>query len=356
MTDLLQRGIEIILRNQSLSGAYVACPNFPTYQYSWFRDGSFIAYSMDCVGRYESAARFHQWAASAINKREEIVGRAIAKSRQGERLSGADILHTRYSLDGSDDSADSWPNFQLDGFGTWLWALEEHRRLSKTSLPEEWSRAANLAASYLTALWQQPCYDCWEEFPDKIHTYTLAAIYGGLHNHSAFSGIDHRQTLEGIKRFLCERATFGGHFVKFIGSEEVDASLVGLAVPFGVVSVDDPMMRATVSRIETALKRGGVHRYASDTYYGGGEWVLLTAWLGWYYTHAGDGGKVSGIIEWIESQADKELQLPEQVPVTLNDPSMYMPWRNRWGEIARPLLWSHAKYIILRAEDKAMSL
>ena len=33
---------------------------------------------------------------------------------------------------------------------------------------------------YLAALWQLPCYDCWEEFPDRVHPHTLAAIYAGL--------------------------------------------------------------------------------------------------------------------------------------------------------------------------------
>nr|MBI2904378.1 glycoside hydrolase [Chloroflexota bacterium] len=46
MTDLYRQSIEIILRNQTASGAYLASPNFPTYHYCWFRDGSFIAYAM----------------------------------------------------------------------------------------------------------------------------------------------------------------------------------------------------------------------------------------------------------------------------------------------------------------------
>jgi hypothetical protein len=25
-----------------------------------------------------------------------------------------------------------------------------------------------------------------------------------------------------------------------------------------------------------------VRRYLGDSYYGGGNWILLTAWLGWY--------------------------------------------------------------------------
>jgi hypothetical protein len=47
------------------------------------------------------------------------------------------------------------------------------------------------------------------------------------------------------------------------------------------------------------------------------------------------------------AQADPLGQLPKQVPLSLNDPSRYAPWRERWEDLARPLLWSHAKYLIL---------
>jgi GH15 family glucan-1,4-alpha-glucosidase len=110
-------------------------------------------------------------------------------------------------------------------------------------------------------------------------------------------------------------------------------------------------MRKTVARIDQELRRGGgVHRYAADTYYGGGEWVLLTAWLGWYYTRVGEREQARSALHWVEAQADADLQLAEQVPATLNDPAFLTPWNERWRPIANPLLWSHAKYLILRMD------
>jgi len=350
MTDLFQRSIEIILQNQAPSGAYVASPNFGTYRYCWFRDGSFSAYAMNLVGEHGSARHFHQWAATVINARADVVERAVTKAKSGEPLTRADYLHTRYSPDGSEATGEEWPNFQLDGFGTWLWALGEHRRLSGDAhpLPGVWRRAAQLVADYVTTLWSRSCYDCWEEFSDRVHPHTLAAIYGGLQAHERLSGVEHRGTLAAIVRFLYDRAVADGRFVKFVGSTEVDASLLGLAIPYAVAKPDDPVMQATIAKIEADLRRGGgLHRYAADTYYGGGEWVLLTAWLGWYYAQAGEEDKAEAARRWIEAQADAQGQLPEQVPLTLNDPSYYAPWRERWGEIARPLLWSHAKHIVL---------
>src|SRR5512132_2956929 len=102
MSDLYQRSIEIILENQSPNGAYIASPNFPTYHYCWFRDGSFIAYAMDLAGQHESAHRFHEWVAMRVNERKELVHTGLEKARSGETLTESEILHTRYRLDGSD--------------------------------------------------------------------------------------------------------------------------------------------------------------------------------------------------------------------------------------------------------------
>lgn len=348
-TDLYRRSTQIILENQSSSGAYIASPNFPTYHYCWFRDGAFIAYAMDLAGEHDSASRFHEWAASVINCRAEIAPRAVELANRGKPLSGADILHTRYKLNGEDDLEEAWPNFQLDGFGAWLWAVSQHLEHTGRELPKSWAQAADLVAQYLSALWQRPCYDCWEEFPDKIHAHTLAAIYGGLEAHAQVSGCDHTPTLSAISSFIQEEITYDGHFAKFAGSTEVDASLIGLATPYRVFDPHNGRMRATAARIELDLARhGGVHRYAKDTYYGGGEWVLLAGWLGWYFVEAGQPHKALRLLQWMEAQAGPDGSLPEQAPASLNAPEYYEGWVQRWGPIANPLLWSHAKYIILK--------
>jgi GH15 family glucan-1,4-alpha-glucosidase len=347
MSDLRQTSIEIILHHQSSSGAYPASPNFPTYRYCWFRDGAFISHAMDLVGEHASAQRFHNWAALNIIKRADVVERAVSKGRSGAPLEAADILHTRYSLNG-DEVDEDWPNFQLDGFGTWLWALNEHCQHSKTEARQEWLDASRLVADYISALWHRPCFDCWEEFPEELHPYTLGAIYAGLKAHTSLNNIDHSKTTQDINAYLEKHAVSNGHIVKYVGSNDVDASLLGLAIPYRLKSPDDPLIRATVLKIETDLRhKGGVHRYSKDTYYGGGEWILLTAWLGWYYAQIGEWRQALSALKWIEAQADEQGYLPEQVPASLIDRAFYKTWQERWGEIANPLLWSHAKYIIL---------
>lgn len=214
----------------------------------------------------------------------------------------------------------------------------------------EVDKAADLVAEYLETIWSSPCFDCWEEFPEQVHPYTLAAIYGGLGAHSKFSDKDHRLTQDAIRDQLLGKWVTGEHFVKFQGQPQVDASLLGLSTPYRVFDPQDELIKVTVDEIEkTLLCRGGVHRYPADTYFGGGEWLLLSAWLGWYHTEIGGEvalSKARRLLEWVESHfLDKGM--PEQVPINLNDACYYQVWVNRWGDIALPLLWSHANHIIL---------
>ncbi|MEZ4517357.1 MAG: glycoside hydrolase family 15 protein [Chloroflexota bacterium] len=346
--SLYQQSLAIIHDNQAPGGAYLACPNFPTYRYSWFRDGAYIAYAMNLAGEHDSAARFHDWAAATIVTRADAVERAIAAGQRGEVPHPADQLHTRYATNGTPGD-EEWPNFQLDGLGTWLWALGQHHLQTDTLPSPAIQTAVALVSDYLAALWRVPCYDCWEEFPDKIHPYTLAAIFGGLGAAEDLIGVSHSGVRAEIRDFVLREGVTEGRFVKYVGGDLVDASLLGLAVPYGLVAPDDPLMIATVAEIQSTLTAGGgVHRYAGDTYYGGGQWVLLTAWLGWYLAACNRQPEAAELLAWVEAQTTPQGWLPEQVPAALNDPATYEPWRTLWGDIASPLLWSHAKYIILR--------
>ena len=107
-------------------------------------------------------------------------------------------------------------------------------------------------------------------------------------------------------------------------------------------------MQATVQEIENTLVRdGGVIRYAQDSYYGAGAWLLLTDWLGWYHQRAGDTEQALKCFAWTEAQRTPQGFLPEQVPVSTTDPGKLQEWTENWGTAASPLLWSHAIHSIL---------
>jgi GH15 family glucan-1,4-alpha-glucosidase len=351
MIDLISHSIELIRANQAPNGAYIASPTFATYNYCWFRDGAYIGYAMDLTGQHDSSARFYDWAAATIGRRADAVERATLAAHAGQPAP-EDLLHTRYTLDGA-VGEDDWPNFQLDGFGTLLWGMDQHLRLRHATLPESWHPAVALLARYLGRLWRLPCYDCWEEFGDQVHTATLSALYGGLNAAAHMLGDhSHAAVAATIKEFVLDRCAAGGSLNKFVGNTAVDASLIHAATPYRLLGADDPLMRATITRIESELRRagGGVHRYADDSYYGGGEWVLLTAYLGWHYAERGEIDRARGLLGWVASCADAQGMLPEQVHANLNRPSMLPIWEQRWGPAARPLLWSHAAYLTLVAQ------
>ena len=95
---------------------------------------------------------------------------------------------------------------------------------------------------------------------------------------------------------------------------------------------------------------GGVRRYLGDTFYGGSQWILLAASLGWTAVRLGDRELALQLLRWIEASADRNGYLPEQVAADVQSPHMLGYWRHRWGATATPLLWSHAMYIILSDE------
>lgn len=347
--DLRKISIDVIKQYQHRSGAYVASPNFENYNYSWLRDGSFIAYAMDCVGEHNSAEKFYQWVHKTIERHHEKIEQLMKKSRLGQTLERKDFLPCRYTLEG-EEAQDEWPNFQLDGYGTWLWGLTEHiKKTSNDQLLHHFKSSIDDSITYLIRFWQLPNSDCWEENENKIHPSTLACIHGGLTSINEFLQRDDiSHTTTEIKQCLLNQAIYQNRFVKYLGSTSIDASLLWLTVPFEVFAPDDPYMINTVKCIEEQiLHQGGVHRFPEDTYYGGGEWLLLSSWLGWYYSTLGREDDAEKQLKWVEAQVDEQGLMAEQVLYHVNEPLYIQKWSDLWGPVAKPLLWSHAMYLVL---------
>jgi GH15 family glucan-1,4-alpha-glucosidase len=354
VTDLVTRSLEVIRAGQAPSGAFVAGPTFSQYGHAWLRDGSFIAEAMDLVGEIGMAARFHDWVAGVVLEGAAGIERSILAGRRGEVPERADHLHCRYTVTGA-PLHDDWPAFQLDGPGIWLWSLAHHVRHGGV-VRDRHARAAMLAARYLAALWQTPSADAWEESPDRVHTGTQAAMLAGLRAVASLPGMEgSAEAAEARLGLETQLLGAGDAWTKWAGGPDVDASLLWIVAPYGLVGPDHPRFAATLARVERELVSvdGGVHRYRQDTYYGGGEWVLLTAALGRTYLRRdapGDRDRARSACAWIERQAAPDGTLPEQVATRALHPERIEEWVRAWGESARPLLWSHATYLALHAE------
>jgi isomaltose glucohydrolase len=356
--DLVARSVAVIEAGQGLHGSYVAGPTFSQYGYSWLRDGAFIAEGMDLAGQGSSSARFHRWVTGIVLGSAEGMMRAMSAARAGRLPDAGDYLHCRYTMDGRKGD-EEWENFQLDGPGIWLWSLAGHSELGG-ELPPGGEEAVALTARYLAALWPLPCADAWEEFPERVHTSTLAAILAGLRAVGRLApDIAAEPAVLGARESIEARLAAGtGPHTKWEGSDAVDASLLWMAAPYGLADADEPRFAATLARIERDLVEpgGGVHRYRDDTYYGGGEWPVLSSAYARVLLRRGvpgDRERAREVLAWIEAQADGAGDLPEQSDAHVLAPHRVDEWRERWGESARPLLWSHAAYLALHAELEA---
>lgn len=317
--QLASKSQQIIKKYQSHDGAYPASPNFSTYNYSWFRDSAFIAYAMSLYGEIDSVEQYFQWTSDIIVARREQI------------LSG-DVLETRYTLDGQEVSGE-WATLQHDGFGLWLWVLRCHVEMHNRPT-ELFQEAAGLLQHYLAVHWQEPCFDWWEE-QKGMHAATLACIYAGLRS------FDHPEA-SNVKSAI------------HLSDERLDSSLLICSI---VEAVDQQMFQETFAQIEKQLvgQNGGVYRYRADTYYGGGQWPVLTGLLGWYYIKTGKHNEAKAKVDWIASQFDKNGWLPEQVQDKLLHSEQYAPWVEKWGPPANPLLWSHAMFLIIVHKLKSES-
>ncbi len=353
---LARRSVEIITEHQDVGGAYPASPTFPVYRYSWFRDGAFIADAMSRAGEPASAERFFGWCAHVVLDRRDRIRSLVARSASGDPIGRDEHLPTRYTLAGEEGGEDWW-DFQLDGYGTWIWAFTAHRRRHGSAMPapgSDLATAIELCAEYLCAFWDQPCFDWWEEHSDGVHPSTLGAIRAGLlaavdsdlvTDELAARCVD---TARRIVAVVAARGTVDGHLAKTLDAgPRVDASLIACCTPFELVAPTGSVADATYDAIVRDLAPDGVHRYLGDTFYGGGRWVVLAGFVGWHEACTGRIDAARRRLDWMWRQQTADGLLPEQVSGAVLDPAYIPIWEAKWGPVATPLLWSHAMYLTL---------
>ena len=378
---LVEVSLEVILANQAPTGAYMAAPRYDTYAYSWLRDGAFIASAVDAFGRPQSAAAFHAWVARAVERHEAKVAALEREMAGGSglaqdplRILDEDLtLHTRFTPEGA-EGAEAWGDFQLDGYGFWLTSLAGHLARTGESI-EPYAASVDLVRRYLELAWEHPCYDSWEEYPGRRHVTTWAAIAQGLlatdglldgAPSPVLARILGRLTAETssdhvLRKFVPGEASVAGASIAdpagpaVAGHERVGRTLDPAAIDgssllvlgaFGPFPPGGETVSATLEAVEKALVvEGGVHRYLDDEYYGGGLWVVLAGALAQVQATR-DLARAEATLRWIEAQADDGGHLPEQVASHLRVPSSERAWIDRWGPPARPLLWSHAMYLL----------
>lgn len=347
---LVARSEQLLRDCQDPSGAWPAAPGFAPYRFSWFRDGAFIAEGASATGLHAEADAFHAWCAAVLVREEPAVAAVVDDLAAGRAVADEAYLPARYRLDGS-RQVDDWWNFQVDGYGTWLWALERHwlrtgRDPRDGAVP--YADAVRVATRYLVATGLGTCRDWWEENRGHTHVTTLAGVAAGLRAAVRLGVLDPdlaeaaEATADAAVVDIRSRGHRDGHLVKWLDGEAVDASLIAVAAVYDALPLDDPLATRTAEEVERRLTTpgGGVHRYEADTFYGGGQWPILGCLLAWHHRRTGADARAEELLGWVAACADAEGLLAEQV-APLRAPERLDEWLDRWGPGPRPLVWSH---------------
>jgi len=371
--DVLDRvGLRVLRALQDPGGGVLAAPESDPgkrrsggYGFVWARDLAFIIM------------------AAAVAGRRDVVDGALGWLVRAQSADG--LYEQRHWSDGT--VAPTW-GLQLDETGAVLHAIGEVARvLDDTEVFERCWPTVRAAADALAGLLHPTTglppasLDAWEERVG-VHTYTVAATIAGLEAAATIAdardgevdaatrwraaalrcraGLDASLWSEEHGRFLRSRDVARadrmgapvpdrhqppGRPAHPVGSVDrsdatVDASLLGLAYPFGVLAPDDPRLVATVDAVERELRRGpGLLRYPGDTYVGGNPWLLTRLWLGLARRRPGAHVPADGI-EDVAGCATPAMLLAEQVDAHTGRPVWVVP-----------LAWSHAFYALACRPD-----
>lgn len=371
--DLYERSILMFkLMSDEKTGTIIAAPEFDEtfsrcggYSYCWGRDAAFITTALDKVGLKDLTDAFYNWTLTA-------------QSQDGS-------WQQRHYHDGQ--LAPSW-GLQIDEgasiiWGMWQHYLVDHDRAFAANVWPSVLNGAQFLSSFIdeTTGLPKPSIDLWEE-REASHTYSSAAVYGGLTAAAGFAELAGEYELSekwneiaaniqnGIESYCFneelnsfyrginlsvaqnkyEAAIANGkegyiadlpkgykkHVLKY--DPIVDISLLGISVPFNAVDAQSARMKGTADAVEKLLTVpgvGGIKRYEDDIYIGGNPWILTTLWLAHYRFATGDVEAGRQHIQWALDHRTETGLLPEQADKVTGKPAWVVP-----------LTWSHAMFIL----------
>lgn len=422
--DNIKKAIDHITKNVDPEGYVRAATDYTWYKLMWFRDSSMISSSLSQASKKLhdlgiENTEIHQERAKLaamkiISKEWEVISsnhdRIAASSTMSlenpeykklkfhipARIAENGELADKF-IDGRhiNDTAESEnPNSWLKQFDTVpliLYATSEFiNSFGAEVLPDAAKRAIRenlgILSRYIINVYKCPCADAWEQSPDMLHSYSVAAAYAGLNSAMAIADslgleLDTKSVEKevygkgGIKEFINSMFVKDGIMKKFrpeFGADTIEYPSID-ASAYIVFALFDPshylIEREVYSKTMDALKSNHIFksykdgktyysampkRYEGDRYFGGSGWILLSALEAYNLILDKNAEGASKILDRIEELAEgPEFKLPEQEPIV---EEFLNPFRESENDAigkrpAMDLIWSAAEYLRASAAE-----
>ncbi len=263
------------------------------YRYCWLRDAAFTLLAFLNAGYRDEADRWQQWLLRAIagSPQQMQIMYGVGGERRLEEWT-VPWLHGYESSAPVRIGNAAAHQLQLDIYGELADVFTQARRGGLSS-PRRRDALQEVYLAHLEKIWRQPDDGIWEIRGDRrhfVHSKAMAWVAfdragrGETGNFSKAARKHWRSIAAEIHAEICARGVKHGHFTQHYGSEEVDASLLQLAL-VGFLPPSDQRLQRTVTRIEeTLLHDGLVLRYRTDSGIDGlakgeGAFLACSFWL-----------------------------------------------------------------------------
>lgn len=292
------------------------------YRFCWIRDAAFTLDALLRLGRHSEVDAFFWWflhATQLTRPRVQVLYRLDGGDRAPE---------VSLSFEGYRRSAPvrvgnaASKQLQLDIYGDLFDTVHRYVQGGHT-LDVETARRLSQTADLVCQIWREPDFSIWEVRMEPRHfIHSKAMCWVALDRAIALASATHvpahnigrwRREAEEIREFVehhgwSERL---GSYVRFAGSDEVDASLLLLPI----VGYCDPRSRrslGTIDAVRRTLSRGPfVYRYLGGDGLIGSEGVFLTCSF-WLVQALGLAGR-----------SDEASRLMDQLVGLANDVGLY---------------------------------
>jgi GH15 family glucan-1,4-alpha-glucosidase len=276
------------------------------YRFCWLRDATMTLLAFMNLGYFEEATAWRNWLLRSIAGNPDQV--QIMYGLAGERrlleyelpwLAGYE--HSRPVRVGNGAAS----QVQLDVYGEVADAMTQALKNGLPALPRS-TDIQKVIMPFLEKVWHQPDAGIWEIRSAPRHfTHSKVMAWVSFDRNAGVlaksddpqdreRGRHYREVADQIHADVCAHGFDAelGSFVQTYGGQEMDASLLQIALT-GFLPVDDPRVTGTVTRIEQSLMKDGLLlRYDSERSTDGvsgseGTFLVCSFWLADVYVLQG---------------------------------------------------------------------